>query len=327
MADSTAVEARTEGTKPKEVPDAPGTHKHAPVAIQAAPEKGRPGRRKGTRKTGGRKKGVPNKISRDVKETILKRGKPLELLCDVARGVKIRVGPQAGPEKPEYQYPSLQERIAAAKTLLSKIVPDLKSQELSGPDGTPLQFQRNPDEVSDTEIARRIVWILTQAAPRNKTPHTTMLPSEPPREAIEACETPTDTTGQGDNSNGHSAGLKNLLGHENKSEIDLGDQPPKIGFTRVFNHSDYSIRCDAGSRPGLPPIFTLIRRGDGILRIGAWIDVLSMLRRLTGEELAPFEDAVTVDTIEGGPRPDERAILPVEKPVAMTTSQRRRRRR
>ena len=42
-----------------------------------------PGRPPGQRKTGGRKPGVPNKVTRDVKEMILKRGKPLELLCDV----------------------------------------------------------------------------------------------------------------------------------------------------------------------------------------------------------------------------------------------------
>ncbi|WP_428660472.1 hypothetical protein [Reyranella sp.] len=101
-----------------------------------APRRGRP---LGLPKSGGRKKGVPNKTTADAKETILKRGKPMELLCDVARGLKIRVGPQAGPGEPQFVYPTLGERLQAARTLLAKVVPDVKAVEVTGKDGGPIQ--------------------------------------------------------------------------------------------------------------------------------------------------------------------------------------------
>ena len=92
-------------------------------ALKPAPK--RRGRKPGGGKVpgSGRKPGVKNKVSHDMKTVILTRGKPLELLCDISRGVKVRVGPQAGPGEPQYAYPSLQERAAAAKILLDKLVP------------------------------------------------------------------------------------------------------------------------------------------------------------------------------------------------------------
>ena len=160
MADSAAKKARMSAAKSVKVSNAPGASEPVPGALKASDdsEKRRVGRPQGYAKTGGRKKGIPNKISRDVKEIILKRGKPLELLCDVARGVKIRVGPQAGPGKPEYQYPTMQERLGAAKVLLGKIVPDLRNQELTGPGGSPIvETPANP-----LEVARRVAFLLDQ---------------------------------------------------------------------------------------------------------------------------------------------------------------------
>ena len=73
----------------------------------------RPGRKPGSPRVAGsgRKVGTKNKITLPIKEMILKRGKPVELLCDVSRGLKIRVGPQAGPGAPEWVYPDLPTRI------------------------------------------------------------------------------------------------------------------------------------------------------------------------------------------------------------------------
>jgi len=85
----------------------------------------------------GRKKGTANKLTANLKDIIVRRGRPLELLCDVAAGRKIRVGPQAGPGA-KYEYPGLGERIGAAKALLCKIIPDLKANEITGKDGDPL---------------------------------------------------------------------------------------------------------------------------------------------------------------------------------------------
>lgn len=98
---------------------------------------GRRGRPKGYPRTGGRQKGTPNKLTADLKEQILARGKPVELLCNVARGLRVRTGPQAGPAT-KWVYPELSERLAAAKILIGKVIPDLKGQEISGAGGSPL---------------------------------------------------------------------------------------------------------------------------------------------------------------------------------------------
>jgi len=139
------------------------TAKISPLHIVSSIDKRPPGRAPGLGKVAGsgRKKGVPNKITTDVKETILKRGRPLELLCDVARGIKIRVGAQAGPEK-TFVYPNLPDRIRAAETLLSKIVPSMKASEISGPEGVPLI----PDAPTQNsrQTARAIVALLSGAA-------------------------------------------------------------------------------------------------------------------------------------------------------------------
>ena len=126
---------------------------------QTDPKPKRPGRKPGSGRVpgSGRKKGVPNKVTADIKEMIQKRGKPIELLCDVARGLKIRVGPQAGPGEPEYVYPDLPTRIAAARTLVAKLVPDLKSAELTGAGGTPLLEPTRRAELLGTMEAARLI--------------------------------------------------------------------------------------------------------------------------------------------------------------------------
>ena len=50
----------------------------------------------------------------------MQRGRPVELLCDISRGKKIRVKAQAGPGKPDHEYPDLRMRQEAAKILLGK---------------------------------------------------------------------------------------------------------------------------------------------------------------------------------------------------------------
>ena len=111
----------------------------------------------------GIKKGQRKTFNRDLKELILSRGKPIELLCNVARGLKIRVGPQAGPGNPTYEYPDLLTRLAAAKTLLAKVLPDMKAQEISGPDGEPVSVTAEPLDMRET--ARRLALIFTRGDP------------------------------------------------------------------------------------------------------------------------------------------------------------------
>jgi len=126
------------------------------------PERKKRGRKPGCDKTpgSGRKPNTPNKISRDLKEVVLARGKPLELLCDISRGLRIRVGPQAGPGEPQYAYPTLQERVTAAKILIDKIMPTASSTEITGKDGVPLL---PPSPQSDFELANIVLYALAKA--------------------------------------------------------------------------------------------------------------------------------------------------------------------
>lgn len=140
------------------------------VEIPQVIEKRGPGRPKGLGRVpgSGRKPGTPNKINADLKELILTKGRPVEFLISVVRGVKMRVGPPAGPGA-EYVYPSPEMRFAAARELLDKIMPDLRATELTGADGGPIQHQggesaREPLEHKIENIARRIAFVLDAGA-------------------------------------------------------------------------------------------------------------------------------------------------------------------
>ena len=118
------------------------------------------GRPKGTAKTGGRKPGAVNRPPDELRRFINHRGRPLELLAAIADGRKVSA---ANPEKPGEiirVYPSLNERVSAARTLLNKLLPDLKSSELTGPDGAALDLGQQ--SMSPFELARRIAFTLAQ---------------------------------------------------------------------------------------------------------------------------------------------------------------------
>jgi len=71
----------------------------------------------------------------------------------VKDGLKIRTGPPAGPGKPAYTYPSLAQRMEAAIVLLSKVVPDLKSSEVTGKDGADLIPKPAPVRLGERQAA------------------------------------------------------------------------------------------------------------------------------------------------------------------------------
>ena len=175
--------------------------------LSVAEQKRHPGRPKGLGKVkgSGRKPGQPNKITRDIKETIMKRGKPLELLCDVVRGKKVRVGPQAGPGEPEYVYPSLQDRLSAARVLIGKIAPDMKATELSGPDGSAIEITAGDGNLNPmAEAARRFSFIMAsgEAATAEPAPIKASPPKPMPVDIDEPpvmAEEPIDPTHRPDN--------------------------------------------------------------------------------------------------------------------------------
>jgi len=106
----------------------------------------------------GREPGTPNKIVGDLRQLVLTNGRPIEFLCSVVRGQRVRVGPVAGPGAPEWVYPSFADRLKAAAILAAKVMPDQAQAQLTAD----LTVTREP--MDDIELARRIAFILTRAS-------------------------------------------------------------------------------------------------------------------------------------------------------------------
>lgn len=101
------------------------------------------GRAKGSPKPAGsgRRKGTPNKQTISTREQILEQCDPLKILADVALGKRWVVVDPADSSKRIWSYPSGDQRIHAVTSLARKVAPDLRSQELSGPAGGPIETQ------------------------------------------------------------------------------------------------------------------------------------------------------------------------------------------
>ncbi len=123
--------------------------------------KRRPGRPKGLAKTGGRKPGSKNIVPSDLRRFINQRGRPLELLAAIASGRKVSAGDPGNPSAKIRVYPTLNERVSAAKVLTNKLVPDLRATEISGSDGGPVKIEDKP--YTKMELARRLLFILREA--------------------------------------------------------------------------------------------------------------------------------------------------------------------
>ena len=106
-------------------------------------EKRKGGRPKGIPKTGGRKKGTPNRTHVMTADQIAKIADPLAFLCQVVRGCRMTAAPQPGEKKRGWAYPTLDQRITAATTLARKVLPDQRAVEHSGPMGEPLSVRIN----------------------------------------------------------------------------------------------------------------------------------------------------------------------------------------
>ncbi|MGR3562952.1 MAG: hypothetical protein ACU0FH_16775 [Heliomarina sp.] len=128
-------------------------------------EKRGPGRPPGLPKTGGRKPGSSNKLPTELRQFINQRGRPLEFLAAIADGRKVSAADPGNPGKKIRVYPSLRERAAAAETLLSKLLPDLRATELTGKDGGPLEVERKRAGLADDDLetARQLAFILAKA--------------------------------------------------------------------------------------------------------------------------------------------------------------------
>jgi hypothetical protein len=91
--------------------------------------------------------------SGDYRTAIARLGKPIELLCALSAGKRVK-------DRGAWVDPTLDQRVSAARTLLNRIVPELKGLELSGRDGGPIELDVNDGGLS--EVARRLAFILGQ---------------------------------------------------------------------------------------------------------------------------------------------------------------------
>jgi hypothetical protein len=111
-----------------------------------------PGRPKGLPKTGGRKAGTPNLMTPEYRAHIARRGKPIELLCDISAGREIDDG---GTKR----KPTLAERTRAAETLSRKILPDLNAAQVEALISDDTAASK---PMSDQEVAMRIAFMLAK---------------------------------------------------------------------------------------------------------------------------------------------------------------------
>ena len=108
----------------------------------------------------GRPKGIPNKVNRIAKEAILD-AEPHSFLIRVMEGRKFKRAGTDGARATTECYPTLGQSIGAAETLLRKIAPDMKAQEITGADGERL-LPESPR--SDLDTARAVAFLLNRAA-------------------------------------------------------------------------------------------------------------------------------------------------------------------
>ncbi len=101
------------------------------------------GRPRGYPKSGGRKPGTANKASQLGRDFIIRKGAPIETLCKIAKGEKIQAADSESASKRSGIYPSIDQRLQAARILAAKVVPDQKAVEVSGPRGEPLSVRIN----------------------------------------------------------------------------------------------------------------------------------------------------------------------------------------
>ncbi len=104
-----------------------------------------PGRPKGYAKTGGRRRGTPNKDRAATLEEIRSYSDPVGFLQKVCRGllVECRNPDSDDPKAAILTRPTLEQRINAATILSKKVLPDSKAVELGGLDGSDLTINVN----------------------------------------------------------------------------------------------------------------------------------------------------------------------------------------
>ena len=108
--------------------------------------KRKPGRPKGLPKTGGRRRGTPNKDRAATLAEIRSYSDPVGFLEKVCRGLLVECRDADGNQKSSIlTRPSMEQRITAATILAKKVLPDVKAVELEVTDNTvTIQVNKHP---------------------------------------------------------------------------------------------------------------------------------------------------------------------------------------
>jgi hypothetical protein len=220
-----------------------------------------------------------NKTTRLAKEAI-SEAEPHQFLIRVMEGRKFRRAGTEGARKTTDCYPTLHESISAAELLLRKIVPDLKSQELTGDPDKPIGLV-NGEPMSNFETARRIALIFGRAG--------FVLNTDQARGAADLQAAINDAGGPADGFNGFlgpdtPAGEKAAPESTEGAEESAEPTPPPEGKSISFGAVE--IRNVGPQRPGLPATFTVCR-GGLTLTHGNWATCLAMAEKLVGTPLPP----------------------------------------
>ena len=101
------------------------------------------------------------KLSDELKRQIADDADPVGFLSRIVEGRRIRVGACASPDEIRYAYPSLDDRIAVAKILLAKLVPDVKSVEITGDPERPIVTVSASADMTSMNIARRLLYAIS----------------------------------------------------------------------------------------------------------------------------------------------------------------------
>lgn len=96
---------------------------------------------KGSPKSGGRKKGTPNKTTLDARTRIEKEADPVGFWIKVAKGEMFKRGAPNNPIKQTDWWPTLEQSMAAHARLLNKLVADIRAVEISTPEDKVLRIK------------------------------------------------------------------------------------------------------------------------------------------------------------------------------------------
>lgn len=118
----------------------------------------------------GRKAGTPNKTTADVRQQIIDRAAPVDVLVAIAAGKRMRCGSEiklvdGRPRSvPIWQQPTIEQRLKAASTLLHKVAPDLKASEITADIASRSDVHVTDDTaLTPLAVAHRLAFILSEA--------------------------------------------------------------------------------------------------------------------------------------------------------------------